>query len=90
MSNMIFRIAVGVFLGFLMLAALAGMLRETRTIDSGEWWLFDYDVTDDPANDQRSGLMVYIDHSTGCQYVGRGVWGGLTPRVDKDGRVICE
>ena len=45
------------------------------------------DDTDDPSG-SRSGLIVYTDHRTGCQYVGT-VLGGITPRLDKDGKPVC-
>lgn len=47
-----------------------------------------WDVTDDAANSKRSNLRIYVDYGTGCQYVGT-PFGGLTPRLDKDGRPIC-
>ncbi len=43
------------------------------------------DDTDAPA--ERSGLMVYTDHATGVQYLST-VAGGLTVRVDKDGKPL--
>jgi hypothetical protein len=45
------------------------------------------DDTDDP-NGKASGMIVYSDHRTGCQYVGT-VLGGITPRLDIDGKPIC-
>lgn len=42
----------------------------------------------DPPNG-RSGLIIYTDHLTGCQYLTPGIWGGLTPRIDADGMPIC-
>lgn len=45
------------------------------------------DDTDDP-NGKRSGMILYTDHKTGCQYVGT-VLGGITPRLDKDGKPFC-
>lgn len=42
----------------------------------------------DPTNG-RSGLKIYTDHRTGCQYIGAGS-GGLTPRLDANGKHICE
>lgn len=44
------------------------------------------DSTDPPGG--RSGLSIYVDHYTGCQYLSSS-WGGLTPRLDTDGRHIC-
>ncbi len=45
------------------------------------------DETDTP--DERSGMALYIDHGTGCQYVKAGIFGGLTPRLGRDGKQIC-
>jgi len=42
-----------------------------------------HDDTDPPG--ERSGLHLYIDHRTGCHYLGR----NATPRLDKDGKHIC-
>ena len=43
-----------------------------------------YDDTDDVENGDRSGMALYTDHQTGCQYLGR-FFGALTPRVDGNG-----
>lgn len=49
-----------------------------------------YDDTDDYRSGaffgRRSGLSVYTDHLTGAQYVKAGLFGGITPRIDKDGK----
>lgn len=36
----------------------------------------------------RSGLRLYTDQKTGCQYVAAG--GGLTPRLRPNGTPMCE
>lgn len=72
-----------------------------RFWDSWDWWLIavvvyvlicdigrDHDATDPP--DRRSGLSLYTDHGTGCQYVAAGFFGELTPRLGADGKPICE
>ena len=41
----------------------------------------------DPPNG-ISGLNVFTDHLTGCQYLKAGL-GGLTPRMDQNGKQIC-
>lgn len=46
---------------------------------------FPKDSTD--SVEARSGLSLYTDYSTGCQYVSAG--GGITPRMGKDGKQIC-
>ena len=53
-------------------------------------WFAPYDDTDPPG--ERSGLVLYIDHLTGCQYVKAGsIFGGsLTPRIDRQGNPICK
>lgn len=48
-----------------------------------------YDSTDDHVKKERSGMQLYIDHGTGCHYLGTGFFGGLTPRLDQDGKQIC-
>lgn len=45
-----------------------------------------YDGTDSPSH--HSGMAIYTDHGTGCQYLGR-VFGGLTPRLDANSKPIC-
>jgi hypothetical protein len=51
-----------------------------------------YDDTDDKRPGEmfgkRSGLSLYTDHATGVQYIKGGLFGGTTPRLDKDGKPI--
>lgn len=54
------------------------------------WNGWDYDSTDDIKNKDRSGLRIYTDHATGVQYVGNGWFGGITPRVDRNGEPYVE
>jgi len=49
-----------------------------------------YDSTDDIQNRSRSGLLLYTDHLTGCQYLKGGILGGITPRLDRSGKQICK
>lgn len=42
----------------------------------------------DPVGGRRSGLTVYTDHRTGLQYLQGGWFGGITPRLDKNGNHI--
>jgi hypothetical protein len=47
----------------------------------------------DPPNG-RSGLVIYKDHLTGCEYLARPAIAPLmaqliTPRMDADGRQVC-
>lgn len=44
------------------------------------------DDTDGPEG--RSGMVLYTDAKTGCQYLGTGL-SALTPRLDRDGKPIC-
>lgn len=46
-----------------------------------------HDDTDPPSG--HSGMTLYTDQRTGCQYMGTG-FGGLTPRMSQDGKQICE
>lgn len=47
------------------------------------------DDTDPPAG-SRSGMSLYVDHRTGCHYLAAGIGQALTPRLDRDGRHLCE
>jgi len=47
-----------------------------------------YDNSDDPDDLRRSGMIVFTDHLTGCQYLGR-VVGGLTPQLRDGGTQVC-
>jgi len=33
-------------------------------------------------------MTLYVDYQTGIQYVKGGIFGGITPRLDKDGNVM--
>ena len=37
---------------------------------------------------ERSGMVIYTDYKTGCQYLSQ-LFGGPTPRLDHTGRQIC-
>ena len=45
------------------------------------------DDTDEP-HGRHSGMTVYTDYGTGCQYIGT-VLGGISPRLGADGKPIC-
>lgn len=47
------------------------------------------DTTDNPIKKERSGLILYTDHLTGCQYLKAGYFGGMTPRLNKQQQQIC-
>lgn len=46
-----------------------------------------YDDSDPPGG--RSGLRIYRDALTGCEYLSGGITGALTPRMDRSGRQVC-
>jgi hypothetical protein len=46
-----------------------------------------YDDTDAPP--KRSGMVHYVDYGTGCEYIAPRL-GGLTPRLNAEGKHICE
>lgn len=48
-----------------------------------------YDDTDNFEKKERSGMRLYTDHKTGCQYLRAGLFSGLTPRLGADGKQIC-
>ena len=45
------------------------------------------DATDPPNG--RSNLHLLVDHETGCHYL-RAKGGGITPRLNANGKHICE
>lgn len=47
------------------------------------------DDTDDTLNGRPSGLTLYTDFGTGCQYLALSKDGALTPRLETDGRPAC-
>lgn len=44
---------------------------------------------DEKSQDWVSGLNIYVDDKTGCQYLSTAIDGGLTPRLDKNGKPMC-
>lgn len=49
-------------------------------------WMGSYDSTD--KKPERSGLGLYTDAMTGCQYLSA-KGSGITPRLDENGKQIC-
>ena len=47
------------------------------------------DDTDSKATRERSGLSLYTDYGTGCQYIKGGLFGKITPRLNRNGEHIC-
>lgn len=53
------------------------------------WLMFKSGLTaDDTDGHSRSGLVLYTDAATGCQYLSAS-GSGITPRMDKSGYQIC-
>ncbi len=67
---------------FVFIVVCAGLLA-TIMVDS-----LRVDQNDTDGENERSGLQLYFDHGTGCQYVGTPE-GGLTPRMDHRGEHVC-
>lgn len=78
--------ALGLFVALVSTACVVAWLFSGSTTAT----LNGYDVTDNPQTGKRSGLRLLIDHGTGCHYVQGGPFGGITPRLGRDGRQICE
>jgi hypothetical protein len=47
------------------------------------------DDTDSKTTRKRSGMTLYTDYGTGCQYIKAGLLSGLRPRLDENGNHIC-
>lgn len=69
-----FAVAGGVIIGLIVVAYVSHGGNPLRR-----------DATD---GKKRSGLVIYTDYGTGCQYVAT-MMGGLSPRLDKNGKPIC-
>ncbi len=54
----------------------------------GKIWPADYDATG-PGDGERSGMRLYTDAQTGCQYLAT-PGSSLTPRLSATGEHICE
>lgn len=82
MTNIIFGIVIG-------LTIFSYVFTPKGDIETA-WYKLNADSTDDIINDKKSGLTLYTDHGTGCQYLQAGPFGGMTPRLNKEGTHICE
>lgn len=51
-------------------------------------WVQPYDDTDNKTTKERSGLRLYTDHKTGCQYLVT-LTGSITPRLNNNGKNNC-
>ncbi len=79
-------VTLGMILGFFLINIISA---PTANIPSGKWWKTNYDETDNTVADERSGMAVFTDYGTGCQYLMVSPMGGLTPRLDSRGNIIC-
>jgi hypothetical protein len=84
-----FSLLVTLVLAFLLIRDCSGG-GDTPKILSENWYIADYDATDDSKNHLRSGMRPYIDYGTGCQYVSQSPFAALTPRLDKTGKQVCD
>ena len=66
---------IGLFALFYALASLASNYLAAR------------DDSDPPGG--RSGMLIFTDHLTGCQYLSRPFYSSLTPRLGADGKQVC-
>ena len=72
-----------VVFGILTLSSIAG-----AEIDAAifKWSGYGADSTD--TEDHRSGMALFTDAGTGCQYLAS-PWGGITPRMGASGKHVC-
>ena len=52
------------------------------------WFLSAVERDNTDSREKRSGMSLFTDHGTGCQYLSR-TFGGLTPRMGADGQQVC-
>ena len=84
------EIGFGIALGaFIIHWVTSGSLPDHLKFGKGAW-LTPYDDTDDRETFTCSGLSLYVDRRTGCHYISGGMFGNIIPRLDKDGKQICE
>lgn len=76
-ANGIYRFILPYFISFLIIFSITSGYKIITN---------DKDSTDPPNG--RSGMVIKIDNLTGCQYLES--YQGLTPRMDPDGKQICE
>ena len=71
----------GVFGGLLIAMLFAGVISFGNSSP--------LDATDNHLTGARSQMRILVDHGTGCQYL-RTASGGLTPRLDAQGKPMCK
>ncbi len=47
------------------------------------------DDTDSKVTNDRSGMRLYTDYGTGCQYLRAGMLSSMIPRLDSNGDHVC-
>ena len=52
-------------------------------------WAFTDIGRDSTDGEKRSGMILSVDAMTGCHYL-QGKSGGITPRLNQEGRHVCE
>lgn len=67
------KIVIVIIVLIVLVNLIFGFLMPTDSTDKSRW--------------KRSGLSVYKDYETGIEYVKGGMFGGTTPRLDKDGNI---
>lgn len=68
-----------------LVAAFAGVIGAQMVMDT---FRIGFDDSDNADTGQRSGLRIYRDNLTGCEYVAP-MFGGATPRLGYNGEQIC-
>ncbi len=83
MFDIIVGIVVGIVVGFVILRLIDhGHLPDRLKFKRG--WVL-RDDTDSREENHVSGMSLFVDHGTGLQYIQGGMFGGMIPRLDKDG-----
>lgn len=78
--------AIRMFFAIVGVLAISGMV--ASEIDAALFRVFGYGADSTDTAHRRSGLGLHTDALTGCQYLAS-PWGGLTPRMGRDGRQLC-
>ena len=81
------KIAFGIAFGLLIYRVFTG---GAHNVESGKWWRPNYDATDWPTKNKRSGLTLFIDYGTGCHYIQTSPFQPLQPRLGQNGKQVCE
>jgi len=68
------KLKTKIWLGIFIILMAFNFLRSTDDTDKSRW--------------TRSGLVLYTDYATGIQYVKGGLLGGLSPRLNSEGKIM--